>query len=243
MKKILAFCFIFIFFSSLLISCNPPEVPISSILEPSSLRSGSVSLYNLIDQSGAIMGMVTNHIIHETSEILLIQDTSGADYQEILRIRLNSQSLQLNKVEIVKPVENKEESIPKQTLEYSLERNRNFFYLSDFTKDKKKHSRHSIDTLVMEQETMIYLINSFPFEKSDSISIRYINTRLQKTGIETIKVIGKEIKKFNNREYSSYKVSFSDLNVTAWYMEEKPHILLEVDFPSHKISLIDWNEL
>ena len=243
MKHKITVFFLTLFVIIAFTSCKVEDKPVSSILESDSLRNGSVCLYHIKDKSGKIIGMVTNYIYNETPNIVFVQDHTASELEEILRIKMDPKSLQLNQTEIVKTEGADKEVAEKQTVLYSTDRSRNTFYLTDYSGKKQKNTRIIVDSLVMEQETMLYLLNSFPFGSLTSSAIEYINTRTQVKGTESVNVLAKESKSFNRREYSSYKVKLSVLGATAWYMEQKPHILIEANLTDFNIVLIDWNEL
>jgi hypothetical protein len=236
------FCLLIAIITLTTSSCKSNEKPVDSILDANSLRNGSVTMYSITDKTGKIMKLIQNYILEETSEMYFIQEYSASDSEELIRVKLAPKTLNLNLSEIV-TMQNtdKNETTPEQKVLASVERSGSNYFLSDLSKEKPKKTRFFYDSLVMEQEIMVYLLNCFPFESSSSASFHYINVRTQKEGTEIIRVEGKETKMFNKQEISVYKVSLSVLGGTAWYMEEKPHILVEADLPSYTIVLADWN--
>jgi hypothetical protein len=238
-KKIL--CLLVAMITITLCSCANNEKPVESILDSTSLRNGSVSLYHVTDNSGKVMKVLQNHVIEELSEMFFVQTYSASESEEIVRVKMAQKSLHLNKSEVVTMKNEENNASPEQKVVSSLERAGSNFFISDYSKGVQKNTRIFYDSFVMEQEVMVYLLNTFPFDSKSSASIHFINVRTQKEGDEIVSVVGKETRMFNKQEISVYKVSFSGSGGTAYYMEEKPHTLLGADFPSYKIVLIDWN--
>ena len=242
MKNNRFLCFLLIFITFTTWSCKGDDVPVSSILESTSLRNGSVTLYNIKDKTGKVIKVIKNHILEETTEMYFVQEYSATNSEELIRIKLAPKTLNLNYCEIVNAQNPTADQLaPQQKVVFSIERSGQTYFLTSFTLGKPITSKIFYDSLVMEQENMVYLLNSFPFETTTSASIHFINARTQKEGTEMIRVEGKETKMFNKQEVSVYKVSLSALGGTAWYMEEKPHTLVEADLPSYTILLTDWN--
>jgi hypothetical protein len=241
MKKSNIVCLWLVFVTLFMVSCKSVDVPVSSILDSTSLRNGSVSLYHVKDKSGKVTKVITNYILEEMAEMYFVQQYSATDTQEMLRVKMSPKTLNLNLSEIVKVQDGTADQMPKQTPLSSVERSGTNYFLSSTASGKPVNSRIFYDSLVMEQEIMIYMLNCFPFETATSASIHYINVRTQKEGTELIQVEGKETKMYNKQEISVYKVSLTSQGGTVWYMEEKPHLLVEADFSSHTIQLVDWN--
>lgn len=225
-------------------SCSKSDRPVKSILDSTSLRNGSVSLFNVKDKTGKVVKVITNNVFAETSEMYLVQEYSTIDSQEMVRVKMSPKTLNLNHSEILKmQISKADQTMPKQIPEFTVERSGTTYFLTSLASGKPVNSRIFYDSLVMEQEVMVYLLNCFPFETTTFASIHYINARTQKDGNESISVEGKETKIYNKQEISVYKVRLTALGGTAWYMEESPHILVQADFPSYTISLVDWNGL
>lgn len=236
------FCLLIAIITLTTIGCESNEKPVDSILDATSLRNGSVSMYNVKDKSGKVIKVLQNHVIEETAEMLFVQQYSTTESEEIIRVKMSPNTLNLDYSEIVTTKsEDGGETMPKQEALSSVERSGKNYFLSSTHSGKKVNSNFFNDSLVMEQEVMIYLLNCYPFETFPSSSIHFVNVRNQKEGTETIVVEGKETKTYNKADLSVYKVNLVALGGTAYYMEEKPHLLVEADFPSFTIVLVDWN--
>jgi len=239
-KNIVLVLSILIVFSTL--SCTTIERPVESILDSTSLQNGSVALYHIKDKNGKVIKLVKNHVVEETSHMLFVQEYSASDSEELLRVRLSPKTLNLDYSEIVSvKTQEGDGAIQNQEPISSVERSGSYFFLSSIQSGKKVQSRIMNDSLVMEQEIMVYLLNCFPFHSLEAASIPYINVRKQTQGIEKVVVDSLGTLMHNKQNISVYKVILSDLGGTAWYMEEKPHILVGADFPSYTIQLSDWN--
>jgi hypothetical protein len=236
------FCLLISFITLTTWSCKSNEKPVNSPLDSASLRNGSVSMYNIRDKSGKVIKLLQNHILVEALDAFFVQQYSAAESEEIIRVSLSPKTLHLNHSEIASlqnPDKNK--TTQEQKILFSVDRSGGAFFLTDSSSGKVKTTKFYDSSFVMEQEVMVYLLNCFSFDSSSSAQIRFVNVRTQKEGTETILVKGKETKMYNKQSISAYKVSFSSLGGTAWYMEEEPHMLLEADLPFYTITLVDWN--
>lgn len=242
MKKTITIVALVFLLSLVAFGCTSQEKPVPSLLEASSLQNGSVALYSIKDKNGKVMKLIKNHVLEETSQMFFIQEYSASDSEEMIRVKLSPKTLNLDYSEVVvtKSTDGGE-SMPKQEASASIERAGSNYFLTMLRDGKKQNTRIFNDSLVMEQEVMVYLLNCFPFDKTSSASIHFMNVRSQQEGVENITVVGKETKMYNQQNINVYRVKLDSLGCTAWYMEEKPHPLVEADFPSYTIQLSDWN--
>jgi hypothetical protein len=241
MKKRIFLCLL-ILITLATTGCKSNELAVESILDASSLKGGSVSLYNVKDKAGKVIQVITNNVFEETAEMYFVQEYTSTDSQELVRVKMAPKTLNLNNSEIVNVIKpGTDQVMPNQTVLSSVERSGQTFFLTSTTKVKPEKSKIFFDALVMEQEIMVYMLNCFPFESRDTASIHFINTRTLKEGDEIVRVEGKEMRTYNKQTISCYKVSLPTLGATAWYMEEKPHTLVEAIFSSKTILLADWN--
>jgi len=245
--------FVFLLISFLVLTTfgckNKEEVLPVSQLDPTLLQNGSVSLYHFKSKENKVTKIIKNHVMQEFDTFLFLQEYSSTNSEEIIRLKLDLKTLFLNTIEIVKPEaqDEKKSSLGKQESQKMIFKGLRYgtnFKVTDFTGNKPKVSTFFPGTFFMDQEMMVYLLSCFSFETKTGDNIKFINLRNQKEGIETIRVVEKMTKTYNKSQISVYKVELTQQGIIAWYMEEKPHMLVEADFPSgEKIMLIDWNNL
>lgn len=238
------------FFVLTALSCkNKEEVFPDTPLNPAFLRNGSVSLYHFKGKDGKVVRILKNHVLQDNvDEFLFLQEYSASNSEEILRVRLDFKTLIPNSIEIVKPealdAKQSNQAQPSEKVLFKGIRSGTNFKTTNFNGSILKDTTFALGSFFMDQETMVFLLNCFPFESKAGDNIKFVNLRDQKEGIETIRIVGKETKVFNKTQVNAYKVELTSYGVTAWYMEEKPHMLIEANFPSgEKIILINWNDL
>ncbi len=224
---LLAFCFV---------SCAPAQNTEPSYWRTEHIRNGSVALYRKTDEYKNVLEEYWNHIFVELGEIILIQEMTSLEEKQILRVRMDQNTLQPNYVEIVAPEEMKQEVLIRgETV------SRSYFVenktLSRPSKNRIYYGRESL----IEQEVLQHIMSSYPFESYQRITTKTVHTRRESQSETSIDYLGTETIFHNGEAMDTYKLQFSVTGMTAWYMKEVPHLLVKSKQGTHETRLAQWN--
>jgi len=217
-------------------SCIQPAQEKKEIWKTDRIRNGSVSYYAIFDEKNRNISQQWNHIFYEAGRIVLVREIIGGESEEILRIAMNKISLQPESVEIRDSIETEQNILFKGNL-------KNRAYITENlleNQTQRKQYYLGKDTFI-EHEALIFLMAAYPFGELNRVSVRSISTRLNLDSQVSIEFVGKETIEISGVSYETYRLYFPTMDITSWYMEDEPHILIQSTQGPISTRLLNWN--
>ncbi len=224
------------FISCFFIACTPDREEGPSFWRTENLRNGSVSFYRKTDQNDNVVEEYWNHTFVEFGEIILIQEMISIEEKQILRVRMDQQTLQPNYVEIVAPDDADQEILIRgETV------SRSYFVENKTARRPSKNRVYYGREPLIEQEVMQHIMQAFPFESYNQIATKTIHTRREAQSETNIDFLGTDTIAYKDENLETYQLYFSATGMTAWYMKEAPHLLVKSRQGAYVTRLTQWN--
>lgn len=235
MKK---FKFVFSLCLSLFVlsSCASDSKQVSSLWNTEHLKNGSVTFYAVYNEKNRNIAQERNHIFHEVGNLILVREIIGADEEEIFRLKMDKSSLVPLFLEI-----NSSKEAEQNTLIKGQKMNRAWMVENKKTQPTKLKQFYLGKDAVIEQEALVFLMASFPFDSMSSASVRTLFSRKELDSQASIELLDTETIQIADQSYECFTLHFTSLGVKAWYMKEAPHLLVQSKKGAETTKLLSWN--
>lgn len=229
--------FLSLFFCLLMASsCASNPEQLSSPWKSEHLKNGSVTFYAVYNEKNRNIAQERNHIFHEAGNIVLVREIIGAEEEELFRLKLDKTNLSPVSLELVSSIE-----ADQTILLQGNKMNRAWIVENKKTQPAKLKQFYLGKDSVIEQEALVFLMAAFPFESMTSTSVRTLFSRKELDAEVFIELLNPETIQIADQNYECHTLHFTSLGITAWYMKEAPHLLVQSKKGAETTKLLSWN--
>jgi hypothetical protein len=226
-----------LFFCLLMVSsCTSNPELASSPWNTEHLKNGSVTFYAVYNEKNRNIAQERNHIFHEAGNLVLVREIIGADEEEIFRLKMNKSNLLPMVLEVSASKEAEQTVLIK-----GQKMNRAWIVENKKTQAVKVKQFYLGKDPVVEQEALVFLMASFPFESMSNTSVRTLFSRKELDAEIFIELLEPETIQISDQSYECYTLHYTSLGITAWYMKEAPHLLVQSKKGAETMKLLSWN--
>lgn len=231
-KCVFTLCLCLFVFSA----CSSDSKQVSSLWNAEHLKNGSVTFYAVYNEKNRNIAQERNHIFHEAGNLVLVREIIGAEEEEIFRLKMDKSSL----VPLFLEINSSKEAV-QNTLIKGQKMNRAWIVENKKTQPTKVKQFYLGKDTIIEQEALVFLMASFPFDSMSSTSVRTLFSRKELDSQVFIELLDTETIQIADQSYECYTLHFSSLGVKAWYMKEAPHLLVQSKKGAETTKLLSWN--
>jgi hypothetical protein len=217
-------------------SCTSNPEQLSSPWNTEHLKNGSVTFYAVYNEKNRNIAQERNHIFHEAGNLVLVREIIGAEEEEIFRLKMEKSNLVPIYLEV-----NSSKDAEQSTLIKGQKMNRAWIVENKKTQAVKLKQFYLGKDAVIEQEALVFLMAAFPFESMSNTSVRTLFSRKELDAEVFIELLEPETIQIADQSYACYTLHYTSLGITAWYMKEAPHLLVQSKKGAETTKLLSWN--